>query len=75
MNIKELLNSIFITVFFVFFLTGCQTVNKSKKPFQHNTPLIKDDIKSEGKAEIAKTLEMGPKPVEGDVKKLQKRSF
>ena len=55
-----------------FFLTGCQTVNKSKKPFQHNTPLIKDDIKSEGKAEIAKTLEMGPKPVEGDVKKLQK---
>ena len=73
MNIKELLNSIFITVFFVVFLTGCQTVNKSKKPFQHNTPLIKDDIKSEGKAEIAKTLEMGPKPVEGDVKKLQKR--
>ncbi len=73
MNIKNFLNSVFILLFFVVFLTGCQTINKSKKPFKHNTPLIKDDIKAEGKAEIAKTLEMGPKPVEGDVKKLQKR--
>ena len=73
MSIKNFLNSVFIVLFFVVFLTGCQTVNKSKKPFKHNTPLIKDDIKAEGKAEIAKTLEMGPKPVEGDVKKLQKR--
>ena len=35
--------------------------------------LIKNDIKATGQAEIAKTLEMGPKPVEGDAVKLKKR--
>ena len=41
---------------------------------RHNTPLIKDkDIVSSGKSEISKTLEMGPKPIEGDAKKLGKR--
>ena len=44
---------------------------KYNKPFKHNTPLIKDKDKT-GQAEIAKTLEMGPKPVVGDAKKLKK---
>ena len=36
--------------------------------------IIKDkDIVSSGQSEIAKTLEMGPKPIEGDAKKLGKR--
>ena len=47
---------------------------KYDKPFKHNTPLIKNkDIVKTGKSEIAKTLEMGPKPIEGDAKKLGKR--
>ena len=47
---------------------------KYNKPFKHNTPLIKDqNIKDTGKSEIAKTLELGPKPVEGDTRKLGKR--
>ena len=46
---------------------------KYNKPFKHNTPLIKNDIRTTGQAEIAKTLEMGPKPVEGDAVKLKKR--
>ena len=37
----------------------------ANKPFKHNTPLIKEDIKKTGKAEIQKTLELGPKPAEG----------
>ena len=40
---------------------------------RHNTPLIKNDIRQTGQAEIAKTLEMGPKPVDGDAVKLKKR--
>ena len=54
-------------------LNGCQGT-KYNKPFKHNTPLIKDqNIKDTGKSEIAKTLELGPKPVEGDTRKLGKR--
>ena len=41
--------------------------------FKHNTPLIKEDIKKSGRAEISKTIEMGPKPVEGYSTKLKKR--
>jgi len=48
-------------------------IQKKNKPFKHNTPLIKDDIRKAGKAEIAKTLELGPKPIEGDTRKLGKR--
>ena len=72
MSIKKLI-SIFGLVMFVLFLNGCANNQFGKKPFKHNTPLIKDDIKNTGKAEIAKTLEIGPKPIEGDVVKLGKR--
>ena len=61
----------------VFLLSGCETLKvgkKTKKVFKHNTPLIKDqNIVDSGKSEVAKTLEMGPKPLEGDSRKLGKR--
>ena len=71
MNIKKIL---YPTVLLVILLivSGCAKQQKLQT-FKHNTPLIKKDIKTEGKAEIDKTLEMGPKPVEGDIVKLQKR--
>ena len=49
------------------FLTGCSTqfAKKYNPPFKHNTPLIKDNIKKDGRAEIQKTLELGPKPAQG----------
>ncbi len=72
MNNKSFIN-LFVLLFLILFLNGCQTVQKANKPFKHNTPLIKDDVRKKGKVEIGKTLEMGPKPVEGDTKKLQKR--
>ena len=60
-----------------FILSGCansQFAKKYNKPFKHNTPLIKsNDITKAGKSEISKTLDMGPKPVEGDTRKLGKR--
>ncbi len=59
--------------FLILFFTGCANNGKILKDFKHDTPLIKEDIKKSGKAEIAKTVEMGPTPIEGDVKKLQKR--
>ena len=50
-------------------LNGFLGLKKYDKPFKHNTPLIKNkEIVDSGKSEVAKTLEMGPKPVEGDVK-------
>jgi type IV pilus assembly protein PilQ len=58
-----------------FVLSGCansQFAKKYNKPFKHNTPLIKKDMKALGKAEIAKTLEMGPKPVPG-IKKFKEK--
>tara|TARA_B100000965_G_scaffold60394_1_gene46320 strand:+ start:7452 stop:8996 length:1545 start_codon:yes stop_codon:yes gene_type:complete len=48
-----------------FILSGCAAVKDANKPFKHNTPLIKEDIRKDGKAEIQKTLELGPKPSEG----------
>ena len=48
-------------------LAGCassQRGNKSK-PFDHNTPLIKEDIKKSGTIEVDKTVRMGPKPNSG----------
>jgi len=45
--------------------SGCQSIKDANKPFKHNTPLIKEDIKKDGKAEIQKTLKLGPKPAEG----------
>ena len=59
-------------------LNGCETLKagkskKSMKVFKHNTPLIKEDVKTLGKKEIEKSAKMGPTPIEGDVKKLKKR--
>ena len=71
MNIKKSL-SLFILITLALILNGCAN-SKYNKPFKHNTPLIKDDIRKTGKSEIAKTLEMGPKPLEGDTRKLGKR--
>ena len=73
MSIKKLF---YCFTFFalLIFLNGCQNIQKYNKPLKHNTPLIKDkDIVRDGRSEISKTLEMGPKPLEGDAKKLGKR--
>ena len=76
MNIKKFLTFIGLIIFAIA-LNGCansQFNKKYNKPFKHNTPLIQDkNIVKKGKSEIAKTLEMGPKPLEGDNRKLGKR--
>tara|TARA_S200000501_G_scaffold80761_1_gene72733 strand:- start:1861 stop:3411 length:1551 start_codon:yes stop_codon:yes gene_type:complete len=76
MSIRKYYNLAFLLIL-AFILNSCgpnsKFNKKYNKPFKHNTPLIKNDIKATGQAEIAKTLEMGPKPVEGDAVKLKKR--
>ena len=73
MTIKKFINYIGL-LFLIFILSACQNLKKYDKPFKHNTPLIKDKkIGDAGKSEVSKTLEMGPKPIEGDGKKLGKR--
>ena len=76
MTIKKILN-LSVVLILGFILSGCansQFAKKYNKPFKHNTPLIKsNDVTKAGKSEIAKTLDMGPKPVEGDTRKLGKR--
>ncbi|MDB9718120.1 type IV pilus secretin PilQ [Candidatus Pelagibacter sp.] len=65
MNIKSF-TKLFGIIVLGLILSGCQQALKSaNKPFKHNTPLIKDNIKEDGKAEIQKTLELGPKPAQG----------
>ena len=73
MNIKSV--KIFVLFsFLIFILNACAPGGKSVlKEFKHNTPLIKEDVREIGKAEIEKTVQMGPTPIEGDFKKLQKR--
>ncbi|MDB3894127.1 type IV pilus secretin PilQ [Candidatus Pelagibacter sp.] len=74
MNIKKIkLVSSFLVLLVA--LTNCTSTGqfKKSKPFKHNTPLIKENIKKSGQTEIAKTLEMGPKPIFGDTTKLNKR--
>ena len=65
MNTKSSLKLIGIILFSVV-LTACQQMKDVNKPFKHNTPLIKENIKKDGKAEIQKTLELGPKPATGE---------
>jgi type IV pilus assembly protein PilQ len=72
MNIKSI-KILLLFSFLIFVLNGCASTQIKSKPFKHNTPLIKDDIKKAGKIEIDKTVEMGPNPTIGDTKKLQKR--
>ena len=74
MNIKQikLISSLLVVLLF---LSNCTSTGKFKKakPFKHNTPLIKENIRKSGQSEISKTLEMGPKPVFGDTTNLNKR--
>ena len=72
MKFKFTINLV-ICSFLILFFSGCAQDSKFRKEFKHDTPLIKEDIRKSGKAEIDKTVEMGPTPIEGDVKKLQKR--
>ena len=74
MNIKSL-KIIPLISLLLFVLNGCatKTLSKKNKAFKHDTPLIKEDIKKSGQIEIEKTVDMGPKPVDGDTKALQKR--
>ena len=64
MNTRALLRLIGIILFSVV-LTACQQMKDVNKPFKHNTPLIKENIKKDGRAEIQKTLELGPKIADG----------
>ena len=65
MHINLLIKFILFS-FLILILNGCANCKLCKsKPFKHNTPLIKEDIRKDGKAEIQKTLELGPKPSEG----------
>lgn len=70
-NFRTLASIIFIGLF----LVSCTATGKKKssKPFKHNEPLIKTDVKKLGKKELDKMSEMGPVPVEADVVKLKKR--
>ena len=61
-----------IIIPFLILLTGCAEKFASK-PFKHDTPLIKTDVKKMGKQELEKSAEMGPSPIDGDVIKLKKR--
>ena len=56
-------------------LAGCASSQRGNesKPFDHNTPLIKEDIKKSGTIEVDKTVRMGPKPRIQDTNLLQKR--
>ena len=64
MNTKNLIRCFGLLICAVL-LSGCQAVKEANKPFKHNTPLIKENIKKDGRAEIQKTLELGPKPSDG----------
>ena len=71
MNIKKIFHLSLVLILGLI-LTGCAQMQgqikiDDKKPFKHNTPLIKTDIMTAKQSEIAKTLEMGPKPVDGNV--------
>jgi type IV pilus assembly protein PilQ len=66
-------NSFIKLLFFIVLaslLNSCANLNKLPK---HNTPLIKNDIRTLGKKRMEETLEIGPVPVFGDTTKLKKR--
>ena len=73
MNIKLIIKFALFS-FLILFLNGCASGKLGKsKPFKHNTPLIKDDVRKSWKIEVQKTVDMGPKPTVGDTTKLEKR--
>ena len=75
MNLK-LFKLLISLIFLSFALSGCaqdMSKFKKKKGFKHDTPLIKEDVKALGRVEVEKSAKMGPTPVEGDIKVLEKR--
>ena len=72
MNTK-FIKILFSCLIFVVALNGCASNKWKAKPFKHNTPLIKEDIRTKGKAAIDKIVKMGPRPVFGDTVLLNKR--
>ena len=73
MNFKKNISFLILPLVLIF-LTGCAgSLPKKSGSFNHDTPLIKTDIKKIGQKEVDKSVEMGPIPVEGDVVKLKKR--
>ena len=67
---KNIFIKIFLISVIAVFATSCAKLKTLPK---HNTPLIKEDIRTLGKKTMEETLEMGPAPVFGDTTKLQKR--
>ena len=67
---KNIFIKIFLISVIAVFATSCAKLKTLPK---HNTPLIKEDIRTLGKKTMEETLEMGPVPVFGDTTKLQKR--
>ena len=55
MNTK-FIKILFSCLIFVVALNGCASNKWKAKPFKHNTPLIKEDIRTKGKAEIEKIV-------------------
>ena len=56
MNIRNYIKTSSLLIL-IFLLTGCANSQFAKnKPFKHNTPLIKTDMRTTGKSEISKTL-------------------
>ena len=79
MYIKKI-NQFLVLLMVSLILSGC-VVNKDgkyglkkKEPWKINGNLP-TDIQAKGKAEISKTIELGPKPVSTDIKKIKKRKI
>ena len=74
------INNIAIIIVFVsLLLAACSSTGGFKQKqselekFEHNKPLIKEDIKKMGQEEMAKSIEMGPKPSYGEIQRQTKR--
>ena len=61
MSTKKIFTSAYLIILAII-LNSCgpnsKFNQKYNKPFKHNTPLIKNDIREQGQAEISKTLEI-----------------
>ena len=76
------INKISIIIVFVsLLLAACSSTGGFKQKqselekFEHNKPLIKEDIKKMGQEEMAKSIEMGPKPSYGEIQRQNKRKI
>ena len=72
-SLKIIISLLFLSFCFKWLCSNYGKRQKKRKYFKHDTPLIKEDVKKLGKIEVEKSAEMGPKPVEGDIKVLEKR--